>query len=108
MLASNTSGVPDPWGFHATNVALHSAVTLLFTLLARSFFVADVPTAFAGLLFAAHPVHTEAVAGIVGRADVGACLFYFLSLAAYMKYCLYRGISHQPTISASQFPAPSP
>ncbi len=26
----------------------------------------------AGLLFASHPIHTEAVAGVVGRADVGA------------------------------------
>ena len=63
-----TLGVPDPWGFHATNVVLHCSVTLLFTLLARSLFVATTPTAFAGLLFAAHPVHTEAVAGIVGKS----------------------------------------
>ena len=28
----------------------------------------------AGVIFAVHPVHTEAVAGIVGRAEVGAYL----------------------------------
>jgi hypothetical protein len=44
----------------------------------------------AGLLFAAHPVHTEAVAGIVGRADVGACLFFLLALLNYIKYVKYR------------------
>lgn len=31
--------------------------------------------AIAGLLFAVHPIHSEAVAGIVGRADLLACLF---------------------------------
>ncbi|CAH1993199.1 unnamed protein product [Acanthoscelides obtectus] len=39
--------------------------------------------ALAGLLFAVHPVHTEAVTGIVGRADVLACIFFLLSLLAY-------------------------
>ncbi|RXM32973.1 Transmembrane and TPR repeat-containing protein 2 [Acipenser ruthenus] len=47
----------------------------------------------AGLLFASHPVHTEAVAGIVGRADVGAALFFLLSLLCYMRYCSLRGHS---------------
>lgn len=32
-------------------------------------------------------VHTEAVAGIVGRADSGAALFFLLSLMSYIKYC---------------------
>ncbi|MGH0135076.1 UNVERIFIED_CONTAM: hypothetical protein FKN15_056999 [Acipenser sinensis] len=47
----------------------------------------------AGLLFASHPVHTEAVAGIVGRADVGAALFFLLSLLCYMRHCSLRGHS---------------
>ncbi|KAH1011700.1 hypothetical protein HUJ04_001017 [Dendroctonus ponderosae] len=37
----------------------------------------------AGLMFSVHPVHTEAVTGIVGRADVLACVFFLLSLLAY-------------------------
>lgn len=44
----------------------------------------------AGLLFASHPVHTEAVAGVVGRADVGAALFFLLSLLCYMRHCGLR------------------
>lgn len=49
-------------------------------------------TFMAGLMFASHPIHTEAVAGIVGRADVGASFFLFLlSLLCYMKHCSTRG-----------------
>ncbi|XP_050292837.1 protein O-mannosyl-transferase TMTC1-like isoform X2 [Anthonomus grandis grandis] len=37
-------------------------------------------------MFSVHPVHTEAVTGIVGRADVLACVFFLLSLLAYHGY----------------------
>jgi hypothetical protein len=37
----------------------------------------------AGLLFAAHPVHVEAVTGVVGRAELLCALFCFASVAAY-------------------------
>ncbi|KAK3776423.1 hypothetical protein RRG08_023775 [Elysia crispata] len=46
--------------------------------------------ASAGLLFAAHPIHTEAVAGIVGRADVLSCLFFLLTLLSYIHYVRVR------------------
>jgi len=32
-----------------------------------------------GLLFAVHPIHAEAVAGVVGRADILATIFCLLS-----------------------------
>ncbi|GFS97681.1 protein O-mannosyl-transferase TMTC2 [Nephila pilipes] len=81
----------DPWGYHFFNVILHAGVSALFTSLASAIFChSPLPTLVAGLLFAAHPIHTEAVAGVVGRADVGACLFFLLALLSYMKYCKYR------------------
>ncbi|RZF48943.1 hypothetical protein LSTR_LSTR003019 [Laodelphax striatellus] len=76
-------GLAPTW-FHVGNVALHAACCLLFTRAALS--VAGLKTPFAalgGLLFASHPVHTEAVTGIVGRADVLACFFFLLSFLAY-------------------------
>ncbi|KAK0133747.1 Transmembrane and TPR repeat-containing protein 4 [Merluccius polli] len=39
----------------------------------------------AALLFAAHPVHTESVAGVVGRADLLCALFFQLSFLTYCK-----------------------
>lgn len=70
---------------------LHSLASAAFTKMAAMVFLGSpVPTLVAGLLFAAHPIHTEAVAGIVGRADVGACLFFLLCIMLYIKYCEYR------------------
>ncbi|XP_072125430.1 protein O-mannosyl-transferase TMTC2 isoform X1 [Mobula birostris] len=80
-------GALEPWSFHLVNVLLHSAVTGFFTNFSRLLFGDGQWTLIAGLLFAAHPVHTEAVAGIVGRADVGAGLFFLLSLMCYIRHC---------------------
>ena len=41
-----------------------------------------------GLLFALHPVHVEAVAGIVGRADILAGIFFLLALIFHQNYYL--------------------
>ena len=81
-----------PLGFHFINVLLHSLATALFTHLARRLNPAQssFPVWAAGLTFAAHPVHCEAVAGVVGRADVLACIFFLLSLLSYIQYCVYR------------------
>ncbi|XP_043944371.1 protein O-mannosyl-transferase TMTC2 [Protopterus annectens] len=80
----------DPWGFHLVNILLHTAVTGLFTNFSRTLFGDGHWTLLSGLLFAAHPIHTEAVAGIVGRADVGAGLFFLLTLICYVNHCTKR------------------
>ena len=57
------------WAFHAVNWVLHAAVSALVAELARR--LAGTRAAYvAGLLFAAHPVHVEAVANVVGRAEL--------------------------------------
>ncbi|XP_050681593.1 protein O-mannosyl-transferase TMTC1-like [Leptidea sinapis] len=75
-----------PWWWHACNVILHAACCALvarscvtIARLKRPF------AALAALLFAVHPVHTEAVAGVVGRADVLACVFFLSSLLVYHR-----------------------
>ncbi|XP_050929487.1 protein O-mannosyl-transferase TMTC2 isoform X1 [Lates calcarifer] len=84
-------GELEPWGYHLVNVAFHGAVTGLFTSLARLLLGGGLWSLLAGLLFASHPIHTEAVAGIVGRADEGAALFFLLSLLCYIRHCTLRG-----------------
>lgn len=44
-----------------------------------------IPRLIATLLFIVHPIHTEAVASVVGRAEILACLFFLLSLIAYLR-----------------------
>ncbi|XP_047431444.1 protein O-mannosyl-transferase TMTC2 [Mugil cephalus] len=80
-----------PFGYHLLNVALHGLVTALVTAFSRPLLGGGPWSLLAGLLFASHPVHTEAVAGVVGRADVGAALFFLLSLACYARHCGLRG-----------------
>ncbi|XP_041652095.1 protein O-mannosyl-transferase TMTC2 [Cheilinus undulatus] len=81
----------EPWGYHLVNVAVHGAVTGLFTSLARLLLGGGLWSLLAGLLFASHPIHTEAVAGVVGRADEGAAFFFLLSLLCYIRHCTLRG-----------------
>ncbi|XP_068163260.1 protein O-mannosyl-transferase TMTC2-like [Antennarius striatus] len=82
-----------PWGYHLLNLALHGLVTALFTAFSRPLLGGGPWSLLAGLLFASHPIHTEAVAGVVGRADVGAAFFFLLSLLCYMRHCGLRGDS---------------
>ncbi len=57
------------WMFHAVNVILHMAVCALVAEIARR--MGGIKVAWvAGLLFAAHPVHVEAVANLVGRSEL--------------------------------------
>ncbi|XP_044535110.1 protein O-mannosyl-transferase TMTC2 [Gracilinanus agilis] len=81
----------NPWSYHLVNVLLHAAVTGLFTSFSKILLGDGHWTFIAGLMFASHPIHTEAVAGIVGRADVGASFFFLLSLLCYVKHCSTRG-----------------
>ncbi|XP_055542492.1 protein O-mannosyl-transferase TMTC2 [Wyeomyia smithii] len=79
-----------PVGYHLVNVLLHCVATVLVVRLARHIIPSRYGAAIAGLLFAAHPIHTEAVAGVVGRADLTACVFYLLALLAYIRHIHWR------------------
>jgi hypothetical protein len=71
-----------PSVFHATNIALHAAVSVLVFLLAEQLFSSSTVGFVAAALFAVHPIHTEAVTSIVGRAEVLAALFGLLAILA--------------------------
>lgn len=79
-----------PFGYHLFNVLLHCVATGLVVKLARHILPNTIGVLIAGLLFASHPVHTEAVAGIVGRADLLACIFYISTLLSYIRHVQWR------------------
>ena len=58
-----------PFGYHVVNIALHAAVTILFTLAARRMLASSFTAVLAGALFALHPLHVEVATNIVGRAE---------------------------------------
>ncbi|CAG9861076.1 unnamed protein product [Phyllotreta striolata] len=87
----------QPWGYHLVNVLLHCLATALLIRIARLILPktkSKVGSLVTGLVFATHPVHTEAVAGVVGRADLAACNFYFLSLLAYISHVKCRDTTY--------------
>ncbi len=96
-----------PWGFHLVNIIFHSGVSMMVYLLMLEFLGKPgarnaFPSAPAGegdakrravalvsliiaLLFAVHPIHTEAVAWIAGVTEVSFAFFYLLSLYLYIR-----------------------
>lgn len=70
----------DPMKFH--NLVLHVLVCwLLLSTLPRLFPHTDPAMLFlATVLFAVHPVHVEAVAGVVGRAELLCAVFYLIAI----------------------------
>ncbi|KAH7970571.1 hypothetical protein HPB49_010695 [Dermacentor silvarum] len=76
-------------GYHMVNVVLHCACSVLVAVIARCIMrITALHACFAATLFAAHPVHTEAVSSIVGRAEVLCCFFFLLSFLCYHWHCL--------------------
>lgn len=81
----------DPWSYHAGNVLLHSASSVLvFIFLLRILRLCSIdtrkavfPAAIASILFLAHPLQTEAVAYIAGRSELLAAFFVLAALAVY-------------------------
>lgn len=78
-------------GFHLTNVILHSINAILVYVLAVSlqpsaFSYRYLISFFAALLFAIHPINTEAVNFISGRTDILAAFFVLISLFLFLYY----------------------
>lgn len=80
-----------PLAFHAANIVLHAIASLLVLELAMALAVPFAAATGAALLFTAHPVHVEAVAGIAGRAEVLSAVFYLSALLAYVRSRVLSG-----------------
>jgi hypothetical protein len=77
-------GRGSPLPFHAVSIALYGLVCAAFFRLLRT--VVDLDTAILGaVLFAVHPVHTEAVANVVGQAELLVALFIFVAVSRYIE-----------------------
>lgn len=79
-----------PLAFHAGNVLVHTLSALLVFLLLLT--LTSIPAALAGgALFAIHPLHTEAVANVVGRAELYSAFFFLLACILYWQGRRWRG-----------------
>jgi protein O-mannosyl-transferase len=82
-------GGARPFGFHLFNLILHACVTWLLFLLLDELLVASpqakIVAFAAALIFAVHPLHTEAVASISGRAELLAAGFLFAAWILHLN-----------------------
>jgi tetratricopeptide (TPR) repeat protein len=80
----------EPFGYHLTNVILHSVNALLayvfvFILVGQ----ADIAL-WTSLLFTTHPVQTEAVAWISGRNDLLLTFFALISIVFHLRWRYFQ------------------
>jgi len=81
--------------YHAINLLWHAGAAVAVTALARRWLDSAGALA-AGLLFAVHPVHVEAVANVVGRAELMAAVFAVVTV--------YLALAGKPVVwSAAAF-----
>ena len=90
-----------PWGYHLTNIIIHSINCLMVFLIAitllnkanhnqsntqkHGYKILNFAL-IAAIFFAVHPVNTEPVAWIAGIPELSFTLFYLLSFYLYIKY----------------------
>lgn len=74
----------SPVGFHLVNVLVHAAVSALLVVLMLRLGAPVLAAAVGGLLFAIHPVHVEAVAGIVGYAELMMTLLVLVACRVHL------------------------
>ncbi|GLH05530.1 Protein O-mannosyl-transferase TMTC3 [Gryllus bimaculatus] len=74
----------EPMGYHLVNMLLHSVVCLMYYRMC-SLFLPEISSFVAAMLFAVHPIHTEAVTGVVGRAETLSSVFFLAAFIFYTK-----------------------
>jgi tetratricopeptide (TPR) repeat protein len=73
-----------PWIYHLSNLLLHTGNALLVIALIEKITGSRRGAIAAGLLFAVHPLHTEAVVWVAARKDLLSTFFALLSLNLYV------------------------
>ncbi len=73
----------NPFGYHLTNLLLHSTTTALVFFFVRRITRQSAVALFTAALFGVHPLRVESVAWVTERKDVLFAVFYLASLLAY-------------------------
>lgn len=85
MLAYSV-GELSPRPYHVITLAFHAIASVSVYLVCLELSLSAGGALLAAILFAVHPVHSEAVAWIAGVPDVACGAFYFAALWAGLKY----------------------
>lgn len=79
-----------PFGYHLTNIILHTSCGILLYLLALMLGLNNRGALLAGLLFVLHPVNSEAVSVVSFREEPLSFLFVALAFILYLKMLVAR------------------
>ena len=90
-----------PFGYHLVNVGLHALMSVLVLAVFARAGVAPAVAFAAAALFASHPVHTEAVANVVGRAELLAAAGFFLAWSCWLAADAASGFAATAWIAAA-------
>jgi tetratricopeptide (TPR) repeat protein len=74
-----------PFGFHLTNIILHVLCAIFLYLLSLKIFNNWLAAFVTACLFGIHPINTEAVTYIAGRADSLYLLFFLISFTLFLR-----------------------
>ena len=75
----------NPGGYHLTNIILHIIVAICIYQFVNLLFSDSALALLTGIFFVVHPVHTEAVTYISGRADSLSAIFLLFCLIYYIR-----------------------
>lgn len=89
-----------PAGYHWINLLLHAGNVLLLFALARRLRIGAEPSFLIAALWAVHPVLTESVTNIVGRADLLAAMATLGGLLIYLNSTDVRGLAALAAVTA--------
>jgi tetratricopeptide (TPR) repeat protein len=90
----------NPAGYHAVNLLLHVANAALVYLLAGLLLRRRVPALCTAALFTAHPIATEAVTNVIGRADLLAALAVLGGTLLYVRTTQQDGAARRRSLVA--------
>lgn len=76
---------PQPAGYHWVNYLLHAAAATLLYLLGLAIFRRMAPALSLAAVWAVHPVLTESVTNVVGRADILAACGVLAALLCHIR-----------------------
>ncbi len=76
---------PQPWGFHLVSILLHAGCTVLVFYVGLELELSP-PTSFlAAMLFAVHPVHTEAIAWVGANTELASALLVLTAFYLHLR-----------------------
>jgi protein O-mannosyl-transferase len=97
---------PNATGYHVVNFVLHALNAALVYLLALAIFDEAWPAFALAVLWALHPVLTESVTNVVGRADLLAAFGVLAGLLCYIRSAVttgWRSIAWTLALAASSY-----